>query len=107
MNKIIKEITIEKIDNFKKFVDELQLNTQYLLPDNFRYKSIKIEKGNEYFSKETYYSWTMEYNFKIAGSVGYIYPTSGNNKVTHFKTEKGAKTNFFKRYADYFEPLCF
>jgi len=99
------EVKIDKIDDFKKFVETMEVNTRYLLPDNFRYKWIKIEKGNEYFSNEIYFSWAMEYNYKVAGSVGYIYPISAN-KVTHFKTEKGAKTNFLKRYADYFEPLC-
>jgi hypothetical protein len=100
------EVKIDKIDDFKKFVETMEVNTQYLLPDNFRYKWIKIEKEKEYYSKDIYFTWAMEYNYKVAGSVGYIYPISGSNKVTHFKTEKGAKTNFLKRYADYFEPLC-
>lgn len=95
------EIKIEKIDHFKKFVDEMQVNTRYLLPDNFMYKWINIEKCIEHYSKEIYYSWAMEYNYKVARRVGYIYPISGSNKITHFKTERGAKINFLKRYADY------
>ena len=101
----MKRIKIETIDNFFVFVHSMEVNTYYELPDNFRYKWIKIDKANEYYSKETYYSWAMEYNYKVSGSVGYIYPIIGNNKVAHFKTEKGAKTSFIKRYKEYFETI--
>ncbi len=101
------EVRVEKIDNFEKFVESMEINTRYLLPDNFRYKWVKIDSDNEYFSKELYFSWSMEYNYKMSGSVGYIYPLSGGSKVTHFKTERGAKNNFIKKYSYYFNPLCF
>ena len=100
------EIKIENIADFKKFVEEMKVNTKYLLPDTFRYKWVQIESGNEYHSKERYYTWAMEYNYKVSGNVGYIFPVSPGNMVTHFKTEKGAKKNFLNKYAYYFEPMC-
>lgn len=103
--KNMSEIKLENIGDFKKFVEGMKINTKYLLPDNFRYKWIKIEKNSGYYSKEYYYSWSMEYNYKVTGIVGYIFPLSVGNKITHFKTENGAKKNFLKKYARYFEPL--
>jgi hypothetical protein len=96
-------IQIDKIEDFKKFIESINVNTIYVLPPIFRYRWIKIEKANEYFSKEIYFSWTMEYNYSISGAVGYIYPLSSNSKVAHFKTEGGAKRNLLKRYKDYFD----
>lgn len=101
----MKRIKIENIGNFFDIVHGMEVNTFYDLPDNCRYKWIKIEKGSEYYTKETYYCWAMEYNYKVSGCVGYIYPLVGSNKVAHFKTEKGCKTSFIKRYREYFESL--
>jgi hypothetical protein len=98
------EVNVDKIDDFKKFVEAMEVNVRYLLPDNFRYKWVKIDKGKEYYSGEIQYSWSMEYNYKTSGCVGYIYPMSGTQRVTQFKTENGAKRNFIKKYNDYFLP---
>jgi len=93
---IMNRIKIESIGNFFELVQAMEVNTYYELPENCRYKWIKIDKGSEYYSKETYYCWAMEYNYEVTGSVGYIYPIIGNNKVAHFKTERGAKTSLIK-----------
>lgn len=90
----MKRVKVESIEKFADLIYNMEVNIYYELPENFRYKWIKIDKGSEYYSKETYYSWSMEYNYKVSGSVGYIYPIVGNNKIAHFKTEKGAKTSF-------------
>jgi len=100
------EVKIDKIDNFQKFVESMEVNIKYWLPANFRYKWIRIEQGTDYFSEEEYFSWAMEYNYDVAGTSGYIYPLKGWNTVKRFKTKKGATKNFYKAYADYFEPLC-
>lgn len=99
-------IKIESIENFSELVHSMEVNTFYELPENYRYEWIKIEKGTEYYSKETYYSWVMEYNYKVSGSVGYIYPIISGNMVAHFKTEKGAKRSFIKRYREYFDNVA-
>ena len=93
------EIKIYSILNFTDFVKECIAGTKYLLPDNCRYKWVKFEKCEDYYTKETYYSWAMEYNYKVSGSVGYIFPIGNSNKVKQFKTEKGAKDNFIKKYS--------
>lgn len=100
---MIKEVKIKKITDFELFIASLEVNVRYLLPDNFRYKWVRIAKESEYYSKNIYFTWAMEYNYSVAGMVGYIYPISSGNKVTHFKTEKGAKRNFIKRYAEIFK----
>ncbi len=101
----MKEVKIELIEDFAGFVDLMEVNVTYLLPDNCRYKWVKIEKDTEYYSKETYFMWSMEYNYAVAGSVGYIYPLKGSNTCQHFKTEIGAKNNFIKAYSYYFDVL--
>lgn len=100
MNKII----VDKIDSFEEFVKNMEVNIFYELPKNCRYKWIKIEKSEDRYSKEKYFCWTMEYNYSVAGFSGYIYPSSGN-KVTHFKTERGAKRSLTTRYKEYFDHL--
>lgn len=99
----MEEIKIDKIDDFKKFVNGMVVNTKYILPDNCRYKWAKIEKKDYKFS--FYYLWSMEYNYNNSRMVGYIFPLSGSSNVTFFKTESGAKRNFLKRYINYFENL--
>ena len=100
------EIKIDKIDNFKKFVAEMEVNTKYLLPDNCRYKWAKVEKTVDHYCRKIYFIWAMEYNYSNSKMVGYIFPMSGSNKITQFKTESGAKRNFLKRYSNYFESIA-
>jgi hypothetical protein len=98
-------IKVENIEDFETFVNTMELNVRYDLPANFRYKWVKIEKELDYFTKEVQYSWAMEYNYSTAGCVGYIFPLKSSNYVQSWKTEKGARRNFFKRYVDVFEPI--
>ena len=34
----MKDIKVEQIENFKKFVDSMEVGVTYLLPDNSKYK---------------------------------------------------------------------
>ncbi len=99
------EIKIDHIDNFEVFVNTMELNTRYMLPDACRYKWVKIEKNPHHYTKEIEYSWTMEYNYRVAGCTGYIFPMKDSNYVKKFKTESGARRNFYKKYVDIFEPI--
>ena len=102
----MKEIKIEKIDDFKSFVENMALNVRYLLPKNSRYKWIKIEKDIDYFTKDISFSWSMEHNYYVTRRVGYVYPyTTTSNRIKSFKTEKGAKNNLIKNYEEYFLGL--
>lgn len=51
------------------------------------------------------YSWSAEYSFKNIGCVGYVYPLRSSNYVQTFKTLKGAKRNFIKRYKNTYEKI--
>jgi len=99
----MERVTIDKIENFKKFVDEMELGCVYDLT-NDRYKWIRIEKTEHWVTKEILYCWCAEYNYYVAGCVGYLHPYGGTNKVKHFKTESGAKRNFYNRFKHHFEP---
>jgi len=99
-------IKIDKIDDIQSFIDNLDVNVKYEFPTNFKYKWLKIEKGIDTFTKELYYSWTMELNYYVAGRSGYIFPLkNGGNMVSQFKTEKAAKKNLIKNYGKWFETL--
>lgn len=98
----MEEIIVKEVGDFKSFVESMNVNVKYLLPKNLRYKWVKIEQGKDYITGETEYGWAMEYNYRMAGSVGYIYPMAGGDKVKSFKTSNGAKRNLIKRYQDYF-----
>lgn len=97
----MERIKVENTSGLTDLIATMEVNTYYEMPDNFRYKWIKIESSEGYYSKEPYFSWAMEHNYKVSGCVGYIYPLNGNNMVTHFKTEKGAKSNLIKRFKKY------
>lgn len=99
----MKKVTIDKIPNFEELVNSMELNVKYELPETSRFAWIQIEEGKEFFSKETYFTWSMEYNYKVASCVGYIYPDGGKNTFKTFKTPMGAKRNFIKAYKSYFE----
>jgi hypothetical protein len=92
---------MDKID-IKGFILNMELNKYYGMPPDCRYKWMKIEKGTEYYEKDVYYCWAMEYNYNVCGCTGYIHPYGGTNKVKHFKTEAGAKRNLTKYVEKYF-----
>jgi len=81
---------IESKIAFMDFVSQMEPNERYEMPESFRYKWIKIEKGG--FGL---FSWSAEYNFRVAGTNGYRYPLSGKY-VQQFKTINGAKRSFVK-----------
>lgn len=98
----MEEIIVDKIDDFKSFVEQMKVNTYYKLPKNYRYEWIKIEKSTKHYSNEVYYCWAMANNYSVSKCVGYVYPYGGSNKVPHFKTEAGAKRNLIKRFSHHF-----
>lgn len=99
-------ITIKHIDDFETFVNSMVLNTRYMLPPTCAFKWAKIEKDTDLYSKEVTYSWAMEYNYTVTGCTGYIFPLKSRNYVASFKTEAGARRNYFKRYVEVFEPIA-
>ena len=98
----MEEILVGKINNFDELIKSMEVNKRYMFVENMPYKWIRFEKTKKYGSEEIHYSWAMEYNYKVAGTTGYIYPMSTSHRVTHFRTEAGAKNNFIKRYKDVF-----
>ncbi len=103
----MEEVIVEHIDDFETFVNTMKLNTRYMLPKTCRYKWVKIEQDTDSFTKEVKYGWVMEYNYHTSGGFsGYIFPMRSKNYVKFFKTEAGAKQNFFQKYVDVFEPIA-
>lgn len=79
-------------EGFKAFVDQMELNRIYALP-NFRYTNISLDTDGT----DGTYSWSMESNYRISGSVGYVFPMASGNMTKSFKTIKGTKANLIKR----------
>lgn len=98
----MEQIEVAEITDIASLINEMKINTYYNMPPNFRYKWIKIEKDADYYTKEIRFCWSMEYNYKISGAVGYVHPLMpGGNYVKNFKTEANAKRNLIKRFAKY------
>lgn len=99
---MIDEIEVKDATNILDLIQGMKLNTYYRMPQNFRYKWIKIEQNSDYYTKAITYCWAMEYNYKVTGGVGYIHPlTQGGNYVKQFKTEANAKRNLINRFKKY------
>lgn len=93
-------IQINEVPDIISLIKEMQLDTYYDMPSDFRYKWIKIEKNEDYDTKEIYFCWGMEYNYNVTGTVGYIHPLINNGTyVKSFKTEANAKRNLIKRFS--------
>lgn len=74
-------------ENWAQFVNGLELNVQYKMPDWSRYEHVRLTTEHDG------YSWVMTRNYSVTGSTGYIFPMKNANYVKHFKTEKGARKN--------------
>lgn len=101
----MKTVKIIKIKNFIDFVQNMDVNICYELPDNSIYKYIEIEKGIDCISQNVYFKWVIKYNYQLSGNGGYILPMSSTNVVHHFKTEKGCKRNLIKNFGEYFKSI--
>jgi hypothetical protein len=86
-------------ETFTKLVLEAKVNKIYKLPENFRYKSMKID------FIENEYLWVLERNYRVTGSTGYVFPMKTGRMVKTFKTEEGAKRNLIKWITFCFEVI--
>lgn len=81
---------VESLKSFTAFVKSMVLGKHYYMPETFKYKWAEVE-----YNKEHGYSWCLERNYDVIGSVGYVHPTKGQY-VQYWKTEQGAKQNMLK-----------
>lgn len=98
----MENIQIHNTYNLLEDIKNMKINTYYNMPDDFRYRWIKIDQERDYYTNEIYYSWSMEHNYNVTKAVGYAFPlTAGGNTVKQFKTEAGAKRNLINRFKKY------
>lgn len=72
-------------------IESMEANKRYEMPVYFPFEKMWIEKGNDYYTKEKFFTWGLEYNYDATRRVGYVHPLESSNIVKHFKTEGGAK----------------
>jgi hypothetical protein len=77
---------IASFDDFKKLVDTMEVEVDYIMPDSFTYEKISIDKEGR-----GEYCWTM--TRKIAG---YVFPMKNGRLVQTFKTIAGAKRSLVR-----------
>lgn len=87
----VTQAQIETYEDFSVLVKQMEPGVLYMMPETFYYRRIEIDI--EFLGG---FSWTLERNFDVAKSTGFVFPTTGNNMVKTFKTEAGAKRNLIK-----------
>ena len=82
------EPTLETLEGLKAFIASMELNKNYKFPD-YPYEAIELE-----FDNEDGYTWALDRNYKIIGSVGYVFPVAGN-MVTFWKKRSSAERSLY------------
>lgn len=89
---------------FKDLIIDLDVNVTLDLEKYGKYlKDVRFSCREYNKGEGLRYSWTASISHKNSGMVGYVHPLRTSNYVQLFKTLKGAKRNFIKRYKEYYE----